>query len=256
MVELRDGRIGNYFNGVAFLSGMQRKNIPIDHAAWNRKYDVTAPNILGRLARREKNLWRLAFPYQDKRGDVGHAEHVVFFALELVSLHPEAGHTVIPAAILHDTGWALLPESIRDEFNVKKTGKFDLNKLNDPLFRRTHQVKGALLAARLMDKVGYDLVDIENVFASVLQHDTREGSLTFEDALMRDADKLWRFSLECWKIYIIPQTQMENARPLGFFYDQHKAFISQDGYFFTKEARKFAFLELENTWKHLQEEKP
>lgn len=234
---------------------------PIDYQNWNRAYDITAPNIRVFFTPQEARLWDLAFPSQDKRNDHGHIEQVVYFAFKLLDFHPQARRErVIPFAIMHDTGWANLPQEMRDEFDVRKKGAMlDLKKINRPEFRREHMIQGALLATTLMDKAGYSLDDIEHVHAYVLQHDTRKGALDLEDGLGRDADKLWRFSKEEWVQKIEPQTNPtvvgdQALLPEHFFHHLMEQ-ISKEGYFFNEISRQIANAELENTWRNVYPDK-
>ena len=61
--------------------------------------------VLGEV---HKKIWELAFPYQDKRNDEGHAECVVSYAQKLLLAEKADSNVVIPAAILHDIGWSQL----------------------------------------------------------------------------------------------------------------------------------------------------
>lgn len=233
----------------------------IDYRNWNQTYDIAAPNIRKFFTPQESRLWDLAFPYQDKRNDHGHIEHVVYFAFKLLDLHPQARRErVIPFAIMHDTGWANLPQEMRDEFDVRKKGaRLDIKKIDSPEFRRAHMVQGALLATTLMDQAGYALDDIEQVHAYVLQHDVRKGALDLEDGLGRDADKLWRFSREEWLQKIEPQTNPavvgDKALTPEYFFHHLIGQISKEGYFFNDASREIARVELENTWREVYPQK-
>ena len=60
-------------------------------------------------------IWDTALPYQDKRDDAGHAFITLEFAKQLVDLEHGDQDVVLPAIILHDTGWSQLS---REEWQV------------------------------------------------------------------------------------------------------------------------------------------
>jgi putative nucleotidyltransferase with HDIG domain len=207
---------------------------PIDYSEWN--FDGTGKNIVNFFLPIEKKLWNVALPYQDKRDDIGHAENVTYFALKLVEYLNANREVIIPAAILHDIGWSRLPENEISSFYSVLGSSSELE------LRLKHQKEGSLLAQKILEKVKYPNKYISNVIEIISQHDTRKGFFSEADGLVRDADKLWRFTLPCW--YLVMQKIKTSLKD---FERKHKEYILQQGYFYSDIAKEIARIELENT---------
>ena len=63
-----------------------------------------------------------------------------------------------------------------------------------PELQREHEIEGARIAREILDHLAIPNVDIGRVVEIINGHDTRKHALSLEDALMKDADKLWRFT--------------------------------------------------------------
>ena len=136
-----------------------------------------------------KEIWDIAQKYQDKRNDKGHAEITLGFAQHLLSLEEANPDIVIPAIILHDVGWGQLPAEERFLADRLDTPPQKFKEL-----RLRHQKEGIKLAKAILKQISYDQALSEYILEIISQHDTRVGSFSKDDALVRDADKLWRFS--------------------------------------------------------------
>jgi hypothetical protein len=79
--------------------------------------------------------------------------------------------------ILHDTGWAVV------EHQTEQAGP-DMLKSD---MRRAHEVEGARIAR--------EIVGDGEIATIVDGHDTRLYALSRNDELVKDADKLWRYSI-------------------------------------------------------------
>ena len=187
-----------------------------------------------------KKIWDLAFPYQDKRNDKGHAKTVVFYDIKLTNLiaknpaypiKPNPDIT-IPSGIIHDIGWDEIPKEIR-AYAGAKTPK------EDKARRLWHEAEGKKKGRKILNKVGYDKDLSKHILRIVGRHDTGEGSLSIEESVVRDSDKLWRFSNVGFGIAIrnlnIPPEQE---------YKKLEKQIDEEGFFFTEEARVIARKEL------------
>ncbi len=187
-------------------------------------------------------IWELSEPFQDKRDDEGHTRVVTQYAAVLLESFPDADpNVVIPAAILHDVGWSqLTPE--------ERLGVIDgtLTKEQSRKFRYEHQIQGAKLAIEILARVNYDPQKTVEILEIILGHDTRDGSPSLNDSLMRDADKLWRFS----SIGLAADPKRDKVggerSTFLFWIDVRVAELEQTGYFFTDVAREFARVEISN----------
>ncbi|MDO8623636.1 MAG: hypothetical protein Q7R52_05315 [archaeon] len=134
-------------------------------------------------------IWNLALPYQDKRGDKGHAEITLKYAIRLLKSEKGNKDIVIPAIILHDTGWSQLSEiEGRVIFDADATKEAKLS------VRYKHQDAGVKISRKILNSIDYPTSMVDEVLEIVSQHDTREGFFSKNEGLVRDSDKLWRFS--------------------------------------------------------------
>lgn len=132
-------------------------------------------------------LWTAVVPETRARGNDIHLPISLSFARRLCDAHPEADRTlVLVSTLLHDTGWAHVDQEkiISDGF------RGDWRKAD---IRYEHEREGCLVARRVLPPLGYDAQFIDEVCKIIDGHDTRSHAYTLEDALMRDADRLWRF---------------------------------------------------------------
>ncbi|WP_024367504.1 HD domain-containing protein [Arthrobacter sp. TB 26] len=144
---------------------------------------VTTPAALGEL----DDLWRTIVPETRARGNDIHLPISLAFAERLCRAYPDADSDLVRVAIvLHDTGWAHVDESrIISEGFTGDWRKADI--------RFEHEQRGLEVARRVLPGLGYSGDFIERVCAIIDGHDTRPLAYSLEDALMRDADRLWRF---------------------------------------------------------------
>lgn len=132
-------------------------------------------------------LWAAVVPETRARGNDIHLPISLSFARRLCEAYPQADRTlVLVATLLHDTGWAHVDEEkiISDGF------RGDWRKAD---IRFEHEREGCAVARRVLPDLGYDQEFIDAVCAIIDGHDTRAEAYSLEDALMRDADRLWRF---------------------------------------------------------------
>src|SRR5574342_1037882 len=72
---------------------------------------IPNPEPGARVADKYPDLWEQAQPYLDTRQNDVHTHLVYGFAERLLGLYPQAeAAVVLPAAILHDVGWKMIPE--------------------------------------------------------------------------------------------------------------------------------------------------
>jgi HD superfamily phosphodiesterase len=131
----------------------------------------------------------LAEPYWQTRSNEIHVPGSFELARRLLEAHPEAdADIVLPAVLLHDCGYFLVPE----EDHLKGLAGAPVGW--EPDITRRHEIEGARLAGEILAQVGYDPERTERIQEIVDGHDSRVEALSLEDALMKDADKLWRYT--------------------------------------------------------------
>ena len=132
-------------------------------------------------------LWRAVVQETRTRGNDIHLPISLAFAERLCRAYPDADAGLVRVAtLLHDTGWAHVDESriISEGF----AGDW-----RKAAIRYEHEKKGCEVARRVLPGLGYSPEFVERVCDIIDGHDTRPVAHSLEDALMRDADRLWRF---------------------------------------------------------------
>ncbi len=126
---------------------------------------------------RYEHVWAAARPYLRARKNDVHVPLAFGYAEALLHEHPNAdADVVLPAVILHDTGWAVV------EHRTEEVGP-DMLKSD---LRRAHEIEGARIAREIVG---------DGEIATIIDgHDTRLYALSRNDELVKDADKLWRYS--------------------------------------------------------------
>jgi hypothetical protein len=173
---------------------------------------------------------KLAEPYLRTRMNAIHTELSAQFAFRLLELEDGDEDIVIPAILLHDVGWSQVPE----ELQLKAFGP----KATLPEWNRVHEVEGVRIARGILEKIAYDSRKIEEILAIIEGHDSRKEGLSLNDKLVKDADKLWRYSKEGVEI---------NRRRYDYSFDQYLERLRGhlDVWFLTGSGRQLAEMELE-----------
>ena len=181
-----------------------------------------------------QNIWKLALKYQDARADKGHARITLNFAKKLIGSEKGNSDVIIPAIILHDIGWNKL--SKKERFLIFESNKTEKKERE---VRVKHQKEGVKLAEMILNKVNYNKNLSKHILEIISQHDTRVGCFSKEDSLMRDADRLWRFSKTGFWADVrrlkIPGEQNHKR--------MEKA-LNKKGFLHTKSAKRIASQEL------------
>lgn len=135
------------------------------------------------------DLWRAAEPYMRARRNDIHIPLSFYFAELLLDDYPDADELVTRVAILlHDTGWARVDaqKMITEGFRSANWRQSDA--------RIQHEIEGCNIARELLPGLGFDTAFITQVTDIIDGHDTRLDHHSLEDAIVRDADRLWRFT--------------------------------------------------------------
>ncbi|GAA1539916.1 HD superfamily phosphodiesterase [Microbacterium ginsengiterrae] len=133
-------------------------------------------------------LWRAIVKESRSRQNDIHLPISFAFAERLCDAHPEADALLVRVTILlHDTGWARV-----DQDRILTEGFSGDWRRAD--VRYEHERHGCDIAREVLPGLGYDDAFIERVTAIIDGHDTRPVSYSLEDSLVRDADRLWRFT--------------------------------------------------------------
>ena len=179
-------------------------------------------------------IWKLALPYQDKRDDTGHAATSLKYAQQLVEIENGDEDVVIPAIILHDIGYSQLTKERRMLIFDKDASKEVRREV-----QIEHQNEGAKLAGEILRKVNYPEELIKEIQEIISQHDTREGFISKNEGLVRDADKLWRTSPEGYTA--AESRRKASGKPRdGEMWKKIEEGIHKKDYFYSEKARQMA----------------
>ena len=133
-----------------------------------------------------KRIRELAGPYLDTRKNDIHTEISTRLAYQLLDLEGGMEEVVIPAILLHDVGWRKVPEDMQ----MKAFGP----NASLPEWNRVHEVEGARIAGEILAEVKYDPEKVEEILRIIEGHDSRKEPFSLNDKIVKDADKLWRYS--------------------------------------------------------------
>lgn len=171
-----------------------------------------------------------AKPYLDTRQNDIHISLSYDFARKLLVYYPEADEEIVLAAILlHDVGWKMVPEE-------KQAGAFG-PKIKDTEAQRFHEVESVRIAQEILRSLNFNEEKILQILAIVDGHDTREKVLSLADGLVKDADKLWRYT---------PMGVDIDHRRFGIDREPYVGYLETmiETWFFTPEAKRMASEEL------------
>lgn len=132
-------------------------------------------------------IWELAKKYLNVRNNDVHSLYAYGIGRALLTQHADADpDIVLPAILLHDTGWSRVPEGEVLSAIAPGAGRPDLVVL--------HEKEGAAIAEQILAELEWDPDRTQSIVAIVDGHDSRPQAHDLNDALMKDADKLWRLS--------------------------------------------------------------
>ena len=135
---------------------------------------------------RDAALWQAARPWLDVRSNDEHTLISHALAQALLALAPDANEAVVlPAILLHDTGWKQMPQD-KLALAVGPNPQF-------PELQRDHEIAGVAIGRDILARLDLGLNDAE-ILAIIDGHDTTKRARSLNDAIMKDADKLWRFT--------------------------------------------------------------
>ncbi len=139
----------------------------------------------------EEEVFRLAAPHLQVRDNERHTWDALGFALRLLEKYESDREVVGLATILHDVGWiALSKEQLSKGWGPSP----------DIAILRLHEEAGMETAGRILGEVGCDRAVAEKVIAIIDGHDSRTSTFSLDDKVVKDADKLTRYSVGFWTI--------------------------------------------------------
>ena len=149
-------------------------------------YSIDENFSLAKIETRFQKMFELALPFLQTRLNLPHTYIVYQYAQLLLKEESGSRRIVLPACILHDVGWSTIPED-------KQLTAFG-PRMEDEALRRKHEVEGMAIADRILRNLAYDEALIPEIIKIVDGHDTTTKARSPEDAITKDADKLFRIS--------------------------------------------------------------
>jgi len=133
-----------------------------------------------------QKIFDRAKPYLRTRDNLTHVGISLRYALKLLAHESGDEDVVIPAILLHDVGWKMIPEDLH-------LTAFGPNPSN-PKLGRVHEVEGAKMARSILEGLSYPPEKVREICRLILGHDSRKHPISRNDRIVKDADKLWRYS--------------------------------------------------------------
>lgn len=133
-----------------------------------------------------RKIFELALPFLDTRENLVHTREAFDLAVQLLQAEGGDPRVVLPGIILHDVGW----KSVSEDLQLTAFGPGE----KDMELNRIHEREGARIACEILEKVNYPPHLVEEITSIVLGHDSIKEAMSINDAIVKDADKLWRYS--------------------------------------------------------------
>jgi hypothetical protein len=138
---------------------------------------------------REEDLpvWLAARPWLDVRCNDEHTVISYRLGQALLRVYRDVDASVVlPTILMHDVGWKKFPPEQLAQA-VGPNPKY-------PELQRAHEIEGVKIAGEALDRLAIPRHVRDRILAIIDGHDTRKIAMSREDAVMKDADKLWRFT--------------------------------------------------------------
>ena len=177
----------------------------------------------------ERQLWAAALKYLERGrpGDVEHTRRVVAYGKTLLDREPGNPQVVVPALIIHDTGWSKVDFS--DFVDAPAVDKKDTASV------RLHMHHGANIAREILEAVGWDPAATLQIVDIIAVHDAPEkirASSNLDAALVFEADWLDKYGQASQKRYYEIFSDNGKIEELNRYLEKNK-FV-----FFRSEAAK------------------
>lgn len=137
-----------------------------------------------------QELFKAAEKYMRVRKNDVHIPISYHYAMKVAKHYPNADIDLVTAGIiLHDIGWYSI-----DEDDIFKKGFQSENFMQSDV-RYLHESEGVRLGTEVLKSLNCEDNFIGKVNTIIDGHDTRGFAKSLEDEIVRDADKLWRFTI-------------------------------------------------------------
>lgn len=147
---------------------------------------VETPGILS-MPSEHREIWERAKQYLRVRNNDAHTLYAYGLAQIIADGTEHADPAVVlPAILLHDTGWSQVPEELVLEAISPEGG--------NPEAVRWHEREGVRIATEILTELDVDAARTAEITDIIAEHDSLKLAKSVNDAVVKDADKLWRLS--------------------------------------------------------------
>lgn len=139
------------------------------------------------LRKKDIPIWEKARPYLDVRSNDVHTLHSYVMVQQLLKCYPEAeADIVLPAMLLHDTGWKKIPKDKLLQ-SIGPKNKY-------PELQRQHELESVIISKNILTELSFDAESIQKINHIIDGHDTTKIARSLNDSIVKDSDKLWRYT--------------------------------------------------------------
>ncbi len=172
-----------------------------------------------------ETIRQLAKPFLDTRHNEVHSEISTRLAYALMKREGGDDAIVIPAIILHDVGWKAVPTELHLKAFGPRATRPDLNRL--------HEVESVKIARSILETISCHPEQTEQILKIIDGHDSRHTAISLNDMIVKDADKLWRYTRSGFNI---------DVKRFGETFQEAIVRLSKnlDSWFFTTTAIEMA----------------
>jgi len=133
-----------------------------------------------------QKIYERAKPFLRTRKNLIHTKISLNYALRLLKQEKGDEEVVIPAILLHDVGWKTIPEHLQ-------LTAFGPNPSN-PKLTKVHELNGTKIAGAILEELHYPSEKTKEICRIIRGHDTRKRPISPSDRMVKDADRLFRYS--------------------------------------------------------------
>jgi len=133
-----------------------------------------------------QKIFEKAKPFLRTRKNLIHTKIALRYAIKLLEEEPGDEEIVIPAILLHDVGWKTIPEHLH-------LTAFGPNPSN-PKLTKVHELEGAKIARSILEGLRYSPEKVKEICRIIQGHDSRKRPISRNDRIVKDSDKLTRYS--------------------------------------------------------------
>ncbi|MEW6620301.1 MAG: ATP-binding protein [bacterium] len=132
--------------------------------------------------------------------DVIHLEKALEMTKRLMAIEGGDERIIIPAILLHDTGWSTfsfeeegmirLPPSLSENLNGRGIA------FSNAILLHKHEIESSLIAQNILSELKFPTDEKEKIVEIITGHDSRKQPISKEDEVVKDGDRLSRYTPE------------------------------------------------------------